>query len=171
MRIFPARSGSNSINSSGKQFRTKSTTKILPQLTESFSSVIGKTRWNLQASAEVSEAMTLLFSCPNAFEYTAYLRPQIKIEFGRGDQWPSKPFAVAPYVAEEFADIFAIPNVAVPVLDCQRTFWEKVTLIHAENHRPDPTTDVAALSATGISRERGDGPHSPVAPNFDEHLE
>jgi hypothetical protein len=114
------------------------TTKILPQLTESFASIIGKTGWSLQTSAEVGEEMTLLFSYPNTFEYTAYLQSQIKIEFGRGDQWPSKPFPVAPYVAEEFADIFTIPNVVVPVLDCQRTFWEKVTLLHAENHRPDP---------------------------------
>jgi len=114
------------------------TTKILPQLTESFASVIGKTGWSLQASAEAGEEMTLLFSYPNAFEYTTYLKPQIRIEFGRGDQWPSKPFPVAPYVAEEFADIFTIPNVVLPVLHSQRTFWEKVTLLHAENHRPDP---------------------------------
>ncbi len=113
------------------------TTKILPQLTESFSSVIGKAGWELQASAEAGEEMTLLFSYPNAFEYTAYIRPQIKLEFGRGDQWPSKQFPISPYVAEEFADTFTIPNVVVPVLDCQRTFWEKATLIHAEHHRPE----------------------------------
>jgi hypothetical protein len=114
------------------------TTKILPRMTESFASDIGKTGWSLRASAEAGEEMTLLFSYPNAFDYSAYLRPQIKIEFGRGDQWPSKSFAVTPYAAEEFADIFTLPNVAVPVLDCQRTFWEKVTVIRAENHRPDP---------------------------------
>jgi len=51
----------------------------------------------------------------------------------------SRVFPVAPYLAEEFADLFTTPNVAVPVLDCQRTFWEKVTLLHAENHRPDPS--------------------------------
>ena len=137
--------------------RNEVTTKILPQLAMSFESVIGKTGWTLQASAEAGEEMTLLFSYPNAFEYTAYLRPQIKLEFGRGDQWPSKPFPVAPYVAEEFADIFTIPNVVVPVLDCQRTFLEKATLIHAENHRPDPPvlklrmsrhwSDIAVMSA------------------------
>lgn len=113
------------------------TTQILPQLAVSFESIIGKTGWELKDSAEAGEEMVLLFSYPNAFEYTAYRRPQIKIEFGRGDQWPSKLFPVAPYVAEEFADLFTTPNVAVPVLDCQRTFWEKVTLLHAENHRPD----------------------------------
>jgi len=45
----------------------------------------------------------------------------------------------------------------VTVLDCQRTFWEKVTLIHAENHRPEPQglkrrmsrhwSDIAVMSA------------------------
>ncbi|MGC1168602.1 MAG: nucleotidyl transferase AbiEii/AbiGii toxin family protein, partial [Candidatus Acidiferrales bacterium] len=30
--------------------------------------------------------------------------------------------------------------------DCERTFWEKVTLIHAENHRPDPTTLKARMA-------------------------
>jgi hypothetical protein len=44
----------------------------------------------------------------------------------------------------------------VLVLDSQRTFWEKVTLLHAENHRPDPAklkprmarhwSDVAVMS-------------------------
>jgi len=94
MRIFPARSGSNSINSSGKQFRTKSTTKILPQLTESFSSVIGKTRWNLQASAEVSEAMTVLFSYPNALSTPHISGPKSKSNL-EGAINASKPFAVA----------------------------------------------------------------------------
>jgi hypothetical protein len=75
---------------------------------------------------------------PNAFEYTAYIRPQIKIEFGRGDQWPSKEFLISPYVTEEFPEIFTIPNAVVPVLNSQRTFWEKVTLLYAEHHLPDP---------------------------------
>jgi hypothetical protein len=133
------------------------TTKILPQLAQSFGSVIGKAGWELRPSTEAGEEMTLLFSYPNAFEYAAYIRPQIKIEFGRGDQWPSKQFPISPYVNEEFPDIFTIPNVMVPVLDCQRTFWEKVTLLHAEHHRPDPQalklrmsrhwSDIAVMSA------------------------
>jgi hypothetical protein len=118
--------------------QTEVTTKILPQLAESFKSVIGKTGWELKPSTEAGEEMTLLFSYPNAFEYTAYIRPQIKIEFGRGDQWPSKQFPISPYVTEDFPDIFTIPNAVVRVLDAQRTFWEKVTLLHAEHHRPDP---------------------------------
>jgi hypothetical protein len=55
-----------------------------------------------------------------------------------------------------FPDIFREKSAAVIVLDCERTFWEKVTLLHAENHRPDPArlkprmarhwSDVAVMS-------------------------
>jgi len=83
--------------------------------------------------------MTLLFHYPPAFEYKDYLRPQIKIEFGRGDQQPSQKQPVRSFVAEEFPDIVKDSSAEIAVLDCQRTLWEKVTLLHAENHRPDPT--------------------------------
>jgi hypothetical protein len=100
--------------------------------------------------------MTLLFHYPNAFQYSKYLQPQIKIEFGRGDQQPSQKSTITPFVAEMFPDIFWEKSAAILVLDSERTFWEKVTLLHAENHRPDPTklkprmarhwSDVAVMS-------------------------
>jgi hypothetical protein len=102
--------------------------------------------------------MTLNFHYPPAFNYKDYLRPQIKIEFGRGDQQPSEKASVASFVAEEFPKEFTGKPAAVIVLDCQRTFWEKVTLLHAENHRPDPSklkprmsrhwSDVAVMSVS-----------------------
>jgi len=97
-----------------------------------------------------------LFHYPNAFKYDRYLRPQIKIEFGRGDQQPSEKSSVTPFVAETFPDMFREKSAAIVVLDSERTFWEKVTLLHAENHRPDPAklkarmarhwSDVAVIS-------------------------
>jgi Nucleotidyl transferase AbiEii toxin, Type IV TA system len=90
------------------------------------------------------------------FRTHQYLQPQIKIEFGRGDQQPSEKSPITPTVAETFPDIFRVKSVEIMVLDCQRTFWEKVTLLHAENHRPDPSklkprmarhwSDVAVMS-------------------------
>jgi hypothetical protein len=93
----------------------------------------------LVPSDEANEEMTLVFYYPRAFDYKDYLRPQIKLEFGRGDQQPSEKAAVISFVAEEFPKEFAKPFAEVIVLDAQRTFWEKVTLLHAENHRPDPS--------------------------------
>jgi hypothetical protein len=118
---------------------TELNSKILPKLHDRFQGILGKHGWELAPSKDENEEMTLLFHYPNAFEYNRYLRPQIKIEFGRGDQQPSEKSSVTPFVAEMFPDIFREKSAAIVVLDCERTFWEKVTLLHAENHRPDPT--------------------------------
>jgi hypothetical protein len=130
--------------------------RILPKLQERFNNVLGKNGWKLLPSDEENEEMTLLFHYPNAFEYGKYLQPQIKIEFGRGDQQPSEKCPITPTVAETFPNIFRVKSAEILVLDCQRTFWEKVTLLHAENHRPDPSklnprmarhwSDVAVMS-------------------------
>lgn len=130
--------------------------RILPKLHDRFKTILGADGWTLVASDQENEEMTLLFHYPNAFEYSKYLQPQIKIEFGRGDQQPSERLPVTPTVAETFPENFREKSAEIPVLDCQRTFWEKVTLLHAENHRPDPNklkprmarhwSDVAVIS-------------------------
>jgi len=60
-------------------------------------------------------------------------------------------------------NIFREKSAPIIVLDSERTFWEKVTLLHAENHRPDPTklkarmarhwSDVAVISAAERFRD------------------
>jgi nucleotidyltransferase AbiEii toxin of type IV toxin-antitoxin system len=114
--------------------------RIFPKLQERFQKILRKDGWKLLPLDEANEEMTLLFHYPNASKYDKYLQPQIKIEFGRGDQQPSEQSPVTPTVAETFPEIFRVKSALIPVLDCQRTFWEKVTLLHAENHRPDPST-------------------------------
>ncbi len=127
----------------GEELRTAITTEvksnILPKLHAEFVAVLGKQGWTLAFSEDETEEMTLVFHYPPAFEYKSYLRPQIKLEFGRGDQEPSRKSPVTPFVAEEFPDLFPEISATIAVLDCERTFWEKVTLLHAENHRPDLT--------------------------------
>jgi hypothetical protein len=135
---------------------TEAKSRILPKLHGKFETVLGKHGWTLALSEEETEEMTLVFHYPPAFEYKSYLRPQLRIEFGRGDQQPSQKSPVTPFVAEEFPDIFIERSAPIAVLDCERTFWEKVTLLHAENHRPDLTklkprmsrhwSDVAVMS-------------------------
>jgi hypothetical protein len=110
---------------------------ILPRLQQRFESIIGKNGWTIAESNEPNEEMALVFGYPPAVQYRDYLRPSIKIEFGRGDQQPSQRASILPYAAEEFPDVFMHAHAVVSVLTCERTFWEKVTLLHAENHRTD----------------------------------
>jgi hypothetical protein len=133
-------------------------------LHDRFQAILGKQAWELAPSKEENEEMTLLFHYPNAFEYNKYLQPQIKIEFGRGDQQPSQKSSVTPFVAKTFPDVFREKAATVLVLDSERTFWEKLTLLHAENHRPDPTklkprmarhwSDVAVMSTAGRFKDQ-----------------
>jgi hypothetical protein len=142
------------------QLRTAITTEvnshILTKLHDRFQTILGRQAWELAPSKEENDEMTLSFHYPNAFEYSKYLQPQIKIEFGRGDQEPSHKSFVIPFAADTFPEVFREKAATVLVLDSERTFWEKLTLLHAENHRPDPSklkprmarhwSDVAVMS-------------------------
>ncbi len=66
----------------------------------------------------------------------AYYREGIKIKFGGHNMIePNETHRVVPYMAQAF-DNFSFPAGEVSVLSPQRTFWEKVTLVHAESNRP-----------------------------------
>lgn len=120
--------------------------RILPELTAAVTAILGSNGWKLAPSTESNDEMTLDFQYPTSFEYTEYLLPSVKIEFGRGDQQPHERCSIRPYVAEEFPGDFATPSVDLNVLACERTFWEKVTLLHAQYNRPEPSSIKARMS-------------------------
>ena len=69
------------------------------------------------------------------FAITEYIKPAVKLEFGaRGDIEPSENKRITSYVAEAFPAIFDIAHSNVHVLAAERTFWEKVTILHALYH-------------------------------------
>jgi hypothetical protein len=66
-----------------------------------------------------------------------YIRPQVKLELGSlTDQSPTGTHKLAPWVAEEFPEVFKDPYCEVVALAAERSFWEKATILHAEYHRP-----------------------------------
>ncbi|OGV66131.1 MAG: hypothetical protein A3K19_19725 [Lentisphaerae bacterium RIFOXYB12_FULL_65_16] len=74
-------------------------------------------------------------------------RKELGLELGaRSDSWPSGMYAVTPYAAEVLPTAFAVASCQVNTLEAVRTFWEKVTLLHAECHRPDPGTKAERTS-------------------------
>ncbi len=69
-----------------------------------------------------------------------YILPHLKLEFGsRSSIEPSALYFIQPDVmAWEVAKQLEFPSITLPVLLAERTFWEKVTLIHAELTRKNP---------------------------------
>lgn len=71
-----------------------------------------------------------------------YLKRAVKLEFGSlTDQQPVGRHSVRPWTAEVLPAAFPDWRCEVVALEVERSFWEKVTILHAEYHRPlDRTT-------------------------------
>lgn len=105
---------------------------------------------------------TLLFRYPKSDpEITySYLRDTVKIELGwRARTAPSELKVIAPYLAD-MPMLLEEPQITGSVLVPDRTFWEKVTAIHAESFRAKPKqffsrhySDVAAMLRTRIGQD------------------
>ncbi len=103
--------------------------------------------WKLEADADDPDAQTLLFHYPPAMGAAVYVRPVVKIELGaRSDTEPSAKPEIAPYLAEVFPD--EVPDSRFPVhaVAPERTFWEKVALLHEESYRESGAAPKARLA-------------------------
>lgn len=111
---------------------------FVPELREDFMSVIGTTGWSVELDAV--DPQTVIFSYPHSRLSEGLpraIRPVVRLEMGaRSDDWPAQERTIRPYAAEAYPDVFEAPSCQVHALDARRTFWEKVTLLHAEYHRP-----------------------------------
>ena len=78
----------------------------------------------------------LLLKYPISFT-SSYIVPHIRLEIGPLAAWlPNKEFPITPYIAEAFPQL-QIQPVSVPTILAERTFWEKVTILHQEHFRPE----------------------------------
>ena len=94
--------------------------------------------WSLTADDDDPDGQTLLFAYPRVAEAApSYLMPVVKLEFGaRADPWPVEPRTVTSIVSEVFPALMETPACTVRALRPERTFWEKVMLLHEETFRP-----------------------------------
>jgi hypothetical protein len=74
-------------------------------------------------------------------------KPVVRIELvARGEHWPAQAASVKPYAAEEFPEHVANPDVTLRALAVERTFWEKVTLLHRDYHVAETKAHKPGLS-------------------------
>ena len=85
---------------------------------------------------------------PNVIESPGYLLPRVQIEIScRSLREPFKIKAIDSLVDEFYPDAdFAKPPVDIPTVIPERTFLEKVFLLHEEFHRPQDKMRVDRLS-------------------------
>jgi len=114
---------------------------VKPILTEEFrksiSPYFSDAEWQLQTDEK--DAQSLIFHYPSCLEKLSdgYIDISIKLEFGaRGDNSPCESKTITSYAQQLLPELFEAPlAIKVTSLTAKRTFWEKVTLLHAEYHR------------------------------------
>lgn len=77
----------------------------------------------------------VLITYPRAFSLAA-IQPQIRLEIGPLAAWvPNEERTIRPYAAERYPSVFSQPQTTARTIAGERTYWEKVTILHQEAHR------------------------------------
>ncbi len=114
---------------------------VKPVLTEEFrknlSAYFNDKEWQL--TIDEKDKQSLIFHYPSSLEKSSdgYIDISIRLEFGaRGDNSPCESKVISSYTQQLLPELFEVPPIIkVTSLTAKRTFWEKVTLLHAEHHR------------------------------------
>ena len=159
-------------------------TIALPELAKAIEASLGTAEgWTVRLDSDDRDAQTILFEYPKLLEYSiggwgrsygqsygtvtdGYIKPRIKLEFGaRGETEPSESRTITPYLAAEFPGELPNAELQVSTLSVLRSFWEKVTILHALHHGtkllPEMSRhyyDTMMLAAKGIDDEAKERP-------------
>ena len=89
----------------------------------------------LHIAMDEHDPNTVVFRYPCAFSDESILR-EIRLESGALAAWtPAAYHAVRPYAADYYPQIFKNAETQVYTVEPERTFWEKVTILHREAMR------------------------------------
>jgi hypothetical protein len=113
---------------------------VVPALAANCREALGETGWDVRIDG--ADPQAVLFRYPEPAAAYGYGQPVVKAEFGaRGDPWPTSVATVTPYLEDVHNGVAGAAIASVATLRAERTFWEKVTLLHALHHgtlaRPD----------------------------------
>lgn len=109
---------------------------FIPQIKEDISAEM---KQEAHISIDTIDKQTVIFSYPNIFDNSSTLR-QIRLEIGALAAWtPTQTAEISSYAAECYERLFTSPSTTVLTAAPERTFWEKITILHQEANRPENT--------------------------------
>jgi len=112
---------------------------LLTALRAAITSELGTDQgWGIVVDEKNSDGQTLLFEYPNLTPRGDYIQQSVKIELGaRSEHWPVSEHPIQSYAKEALKEKVTEPAVRVRVLNAERTFWEKATILHQYAHLPN----------------------------------
>lgn len=107
---------------------------FLPAIIADLTDELGE---NVKCYIDAADPQTVKIAYPNSFSDTSILQ-EIRLEIGALAAWtPVKNATITPYAAEQYERLFEEPATEVLTVLPERTFWEKVTILHREAFRPE----------------------------------
>ncbi|MGE3263210.1 MAG: nucleotidyl transferase AbiEii/AbiGii toxin family protein [Bacteriovoracia bacterium] len=113
--------------------------KMLASLRQGIAAKLGATEgWSLTVDTKDPDGQTLLFDYPTLTAKGGYIEPSVKIEMGaRSEHWPVSEHKIHSYLKDTLKEKVTEEKVTVRVLNAERTFWEKATILHQYAHFPE----------------------------------
>jgi predicted nucleotidyltransferase component of viral defense system len=96
-------------------------------------------------TGDANDGHILYVRFPRVFDYS-YIKPEVKLEIGPLSLWhPNEKYPVSSFLGDVYPDL--IPEQPlVPTIKPERTFWEKITILHHEHNRPESSTPLPRYS-------------------------
>ena len=105
-------------------------------LEASIQDVLGEGSWNVTVSPQDPNIVNFVYPAAQSGSLD-YIAPHVVLELGTHAEFvPHGRFAIRSFVAETFPNVVEEAEISVLALLAKRTFWEKVTILHAEYYRP-----------------------------------
>ncbi|MDW7656722.1 MAG: nucleotidyl transferase AbiEii/AbiGii toxin family protein [Bacillota bacterium] len=105
---------------------------LLPQLKEDFAQLLSEP---FKLFMNDDEPQTICFAYPRIFDDTAVVSV-VRMEIGALAAWtPVQKTTITSYAAKRYPQAFTTPSTSVLTVMAERTFWEKVTILHKEAFR------------------------------------
>lgn len=101
--------------------------ELVPCLNSELEELLGTGQW---IDVDENDEMVVNFFYPQLFE-VEYLRDKVRLEIGPLAEWlPSHVIEIQSFVSEKYPKLFDRKMTEVLTIDVERTFWEKLTILH-----------------------------------------
>lgn len=106
--------------------------QFIPKLTQDFAQLLVD---DFTLEIDEYETQTVNFTYPKLFNESSIL-PMVRLEIGALAAWtPTTQAFISSYAAQQYSRVFQNPSTSVLTVLPERTFWEKITILHKEAFR------------------------------------
>lgn len=107
---------------------------FLPPFAAAMSEILG-TPSDVRINAQDPQIVDFYYPCGS---HSQALLPAIRLEIGALAAWtPVRDVSIQSHAAQAYHHLFHQAESIIRTVSPERTFWEKVTILHQEGHRPE----------------------------------